>query len=67
LKQVRINYLHDVNTSGVTIPTVQSVTLPTRQFKYVVISGSSLIRLSRVGVNLADYQAVTRFLETQGD
>jgi hypothetical protein len=39
--QIRVGYAHDVTDAATTPPDVYTTTLPTYEFKYVVISGVS--------------------------
>jgi hypothetical protein len=55
---LRIYVYLDENYSGVTVPSINTVTLPSYLFKYLIISGTSLRRLNREGVDLRNEQGV---------
>jgi hypothetical protein len=63
IASVKIYYWHESNTTGTAPPAVTSVVVPTRPFKYIVISGSSLTLMKARGVNVSNFDEVTGFLQ----
>jgi hypothetical protein len=58
---VRFHYFFVQLVASATIPVLSSYDIPTYQFKVIAITGALSTALRKSKINLADYQAVSRF------
>ncbi len=58
---IRLHYFLMPATPGATVPELEALVIPTYDFKYVVIEGTTLLRLQAGGVNLSDPDRIIEY------
>jgi hypothetical protein len=60
--RLTLYYYHTTNTEGQAPPSPANVTIPDKTFKYVITAAEAIEAMSSAGVDLADHDAVMRYL-----
>ncbi len=63
--RIRLHFFFMANSSGATLPSLETYTIATYTFKYTVIAGNALQAMTAGGVDLTDHDRVMEYLKTQ--
>lgn len=64
--QIRLHYFHTRNDPSFTPPNPQTVTIPDRLYKWVVIEGTLASQMEKDGVDLNVYDEVASYFHSRG-